>query len=70
MNKIFISLAAGIVLGILIAPAKGSETVTNIKDKLDEIRDDIDKLFKREDKMLKNAINTVAEGAVKEANRF
>ena len=41
MNKFFLALTAGIAIGILIAPAKGSETRKKIKDAVDELKDEI-----------------------------
>ncbi len=39
MNKTLIALLAGIAIGILIAPAKGSETRKKIKKGLDGLGD-------------------------------
>jgi gas vesicle protein len=39
MNKTFLTLLVGIGIGILIAPAKGSETWNKLKDSLDEYKD-------------------------------
>jgi hypothetical protein len=67
MNKFFLTLAAGIAIGILIAPAKGSKTRKKLKDGLNGFKDELDNLSNRDDTMLKNAMNTVAEGAVNNA---
>ena len=39
MNKTLVTLLVGIGIGILIAPAKGSETIEKIKDRLQDLRD-------------------------------
>lgn len=39
MNKIMVSLLAGIAIGLLVAPAKGSETWRRLVDGLDEYKD-------------------------------
>ena len=61
MNKFFLTLTAGIAIGILIAPAKGSETRKKIKDAVDELKDEWDRLLNREERMVNNAISTIAE---------
>ena len=42
MNKTLITLLIGIGIGILIAPAKGSETIERIKDKLQDLKDAVE----------------------------
>ena len=61
MNKFFLALTAGIAIGILIAPAKGSETRKKIKDAVDELKDEWDRLLNREERMVNNAISMIAE---------
>ena len=39
MNKIFLALLAGVAVGILVAPGKGSETLKKLTDGLDDIKD-------------------------------
>jgi len=39
MNKTFLTLLIGIGIGILVAPAKGSETWKKLVDGLDEYKD-------------------------------
>ena len=41
MNKTFLTLLVGIGIGILVAPAKGSETWRKLVDGLDEYKDKI-----------------------------
>ena len=39
MNKILLSLMAGILIGVLIAPDKGSETLRKVRSRLDDYKD-------------------------------
>jgi gas vesicle protein len=39
MNRIFLTLLAGVAIGLLIAPAKGSDTWRRIVDGFDEYKD-------------------------------
>ena len=48
MNKIIITILAGIAIGILIAPAKGSVTRKRIEDGFDDM---VDSLMKLADKI-------------------
>ena len=41
MKNIFIALAAGVALGMLLAPDKGSETRKKLSGKLGDLSDDI-----------------------------
>jgi hypothetical protein len=41
MNKTFLTLLVGIGIGVLVAPAKGSETWRKLVDGLDEYKDKI-----------------------------
>ena len=61
MNKFFLTLTAGIAIGILVAPAKGSETRKKIRDAVDELKDEWDRLLNREERMFNNAVSTIAE---------
>jgi len=70
MNKFLLTLTAGIAIGILIAPRKGSETRKILSDGLDDLKNDFDKFFKEEEKMLSDAVKTVAEGAVARAQNL
>lgn len=42
MNKYLLTLLAGIGIGLLIAPARGSETLRKIRDGLDDYKDKAD----------------------------
>lgn len=44
MNKVLIALLAGIALGMLIAPDKGSVTRTKLKDAFNGLADDLSDL--------------------------
>jgi hypothetical protein len=39
MNKILLSLLAGVAIGLIIAPDKGSETLRKLRDGLDDAKD-------------------------------
>ena len=39
MNKILYSLLAGVVVGLLLAPDKGSETLRKLRTRFNEYRD-------------------------------
>jgi|HubBroStandDraft_1064217.scaffolds.fasta_scaffold158761_2 gas vesicle protein len=39
MNKIMFALLAGVVVGLLIAPDKGSETVKKLRSRLSDYKD-------------------------------
>ncbi|MEO5595281.1 MAG: YtxH domain-containing protein [Chitinophagaceae bacterium] len=47
MNKVLIALLAGIAVGILIAPAKGSETREKLVDGFNGLADDLSDLKDR-----------------------
>jgi len=61
MNKILVSLLAGIAIGILIAPDKGSETWKRIRERAmdykDELEDDSDGVVKTAKEKLHKARN-------------
>jgi len=40
MNKILLTLMAGIGIGLLLAPAKGSESWRRLKDRLNDFKED------------------------------
>ena len=40
MKKAFYLILAGVAIGLLIAPAKGSETWQKIKDSFDDLKND------------------------------
>jgi hypothetical protein len=64
MNKVLISLLAGIVIGILIAPAKGSKSRAKLADGFNSVADKF--LRTKKANMYRNALNTIGEhiGAV------
>jgi len=39
MNKILLSLLAGVAIGLIVAPDKGSETLRKLRDGLDDAKD-------------------------------
>jgi gas vesicle protein len=39
MNKTFITLLSGVAIGLLLAPAKGSETVKRVSNNLGNLKD-------------------------------
>ncbi len=39
MNKIILALAAGVAIGLLVAPEKGSKTRQKLRDGFDEYKD-------------------------------
>jgi hypothetical protein len=39
MNKIMFALLAGVVVGLLVAPDKGSETVKKLRSRLSDYKD-------------------------------
>jgi gas vesicle protein len=39
MNKIMFALLAGVVVGLLVAPDKGSETVKKLRSRLNDYKD-------------------------------
>ena len=41
MKKAILLLLAGVAIGILIAPAKGSETRQNLMNGIDDLKDDV-----------------------------
>lgn len=40
MNKILLALLAGVAIGVLIAPDKGSETLRKLRGRLDDLKDE------------------------------
>jgi hypothetical protein len=41
MNRTFLTLLSGIAIGILVAPAKGSETLEKVSGKLTEFKNQL-----------------------------
>jgi gas vesicle protein len=67
MNKILASLIAGIAIGLLIAPAKGSETwkriVDDVDDYLGNATDKAEDVYESGRKLLKNGKSKIERGA-------
>jgi gas vesicle protein len=61
MSKIITALFAGIAIGILVAPRKGSETRKKIRDGISDMRDDINDFFHDTVENLKSGLSS-AEG--------
>lgn len=61
MEKSFIILLAGIVIGILIAPEKGIDTRKKIADRLDDYRDDAEDLIKESSGKIKSKFQSLKE---------
>jgi gas vesicle protein len=40
MNKIFYALLAGVVVGVLLAPDKGSETIKKLRSRINDYKND------------------------------
>ncbi len=64
MNKVLISLLAGIAIGILIAPAKGSKSREKLADGFNKLADKLRRT--KNANMYRNALDTIGEhiGAV------
>jgi conjugal transfer/entry exclusion protein len=70
MNKTFLTLLIGIGIGILVAPAKGSETWKKLVDGLDEYKDKLsDEAYDLMDKG-KNDLNKAKSRIQSEFNDF
>jgi gas vesicle protein len=63
MSKIVSALLAGIVIGVLIAPAKGSETRRKIIDGGADLRDDVNDVINEAADNLKSGIQTIMNQA-------
>jgi gas vesicle protein len=61
MNKFLITVLAGVAIGILIAPAKGSETRKKIQKTLDELANELNKFIESEKRLFSNAVNNINE---------
>ncbi|MEO6316677.1 MAG: YtxH domain-containing protein [Chitinophagaceae bacterium] len=64
MNKVLIALLAGIAVGVLVAPAKGSESREKLADGFNDLADKL--TGSKEKTMYQNALDTIGEhiGAV------
>jgi gas vesicle protein len=65
MKKALWLILAGVAIGVLIAPDKGSETMKKIKDNLDDLKDKAKESF---DDMVDTGKNIVNKGK-KEAKK-
>jgi gas vesicle protein len=63
MSKIITALFAGIAIGILVAPRKGSETRKKIRDGISDMRDDINDFFNETVENLKGGLSSVEDRA-------
>ena len=65
MNKTLITLIAGIAIGLIVAPAKGSETLKKLKDGFndykDNAEDEIDHAYNQGKNILKQGKNRAEE---------
>ena len=65
MNKTLITLIAGIAIGLIVAPAKGSETLKKLKegfnDYKDNAEDEIDNAYNKGKSILKQGKNRAEE---------
>jgi gas vesicle protein len=65
MKKIILATIAGIGIGMLLAPRKGSETVNKLKGRLKDLRDDTadeaDEMVNKGKKAFVNGKNRVSE---------
>jgi hypothetical protein len=59
MNKVIISLLAGVAIGILVAPAKGSKSRAKLADGLNSLANKLN--GKKSNTMYENALNTIGE---------
>lgn len=59
MNKTFLTLLAGIAIGILIAPGKGSETLEKISDRINDLADNF---TKKSDDLIRKGGRALKEG--------
>jgi gas vesicle protein len=63
MSKVVSALLAGIVIGVLIAPAKGSETRRKIIDGGADLRDDVNDVINEAADNLKSGIQSIMNQA-------
>lgn len=65
MNKLFLTLtagfAAGVVAGVLFAPAKGEKTRAVLKDKAADLGGQIDKQYHQEMEKLKHRVDALTK---------
>ena len=65
MTKILLSLLAGVALGLILAPDKGSETLKRLRSRFNDYRDEAedkaDELAGKAKKAFKNGRSAVSE---------
>ncbi len=64
MNKTIITLLSGVAIGLLLAPAKGAETINKVRDRLGDLKDRFkdkteDMFITGEDTLQKEKLGTV-----------
>ena len=64
MNKVLIALLTGVAVGLLIAPAKGSETRRRLSKSFNDLTEDLEDEAENLYKKGNNVLNSVASGAV------
>jgi gas vesicle protein len=64
-NKILAAIATGIAIGILIAPAKGTETRRKISDKVDDASDYLKDVVEK----FRNQANEMADQSIDKIER-
>jgi gas vesicle protein len=69
MSKLLTALLAGIAIGILVAPRKGSETRRRIMDGAMDIRDDINDFIQDTTENLNSGLASVEEQATDLMNK-
>jgi gas vesicle protein len=63
MSKIITALLAGVAIGILIAPRKGSETRKKIRDGISDIKEDINDFLHDTAENLKSGLSSAEDQA-------
>ena len=65
MNKILLGLLAGVAIGVLLAPDKGSETIKRVRSRLndykDQAQDQADELANKANSMINRGRSKVNE---------